>query len=257
MKQYLTLFAFVTPFVLFFLIASLIPYEQPADWGDGAVETRSSELADNVDEDSMVVVPERYFAMVATRVVLMGIAIAAFWKIYTKSFPVAIDHWGLIVGIVGAVVWIGVCNLRLESWLLTSFGLDENWLGVRAGVNPFELYPDSSRFNLFILFRFALLVITVPIAEELFLRGFFMRFTDAVAWDELPLNKISTTGLLVGTAYGILSHPSEFIAAALWFSMVTYLMVKTNRFWNCVVAHAVTNLILGIYVMTTGAWHFW
>jgi membrane protease YdiL (CAAX protease family) len=36
--------------------------------------------------------------------------------------------------------------------------------------------------------------------------------------------------------------------------MVTWLMVRTRNIWDCVVAHALTNLILGIYVVTTGTW---
>jgi membrane protease YdiL (CAAX protease family) len=52
----------------------------------------------------------------------------------------------------------------------------------------------------------------------------------------------------------MLTHPNELVAAALWFSMVTVLMVKTKKIWDCVVAHAVTNLLLGIYVVSTGEW---
>jgi membrane protease YdiL (CAAX protease family) len=36
--------------------------------------------------------------------------------------------------------------------------------------------------------------------------------------------------------------------------MVTWLMVKTRNIWDCVVAHAVTNLLLGVYVVATGQW---
>ena len=36
--------------------------------------------------------------------------------------------------------------------------------------------------------------------------------------------------------------------------MVTWLMVRTRNIWDCVVAHAITNLLLGIYVVSTGEW---
>jgi hypothetical protein len=32
-------------------------------------------------------------------------------------------------------------------------------------------------------------------------------------------------------------------------------MVKTRNIWDCVVAHAVTNLLLGVYVVHWGRWH--
>ena len=30
----------------------------------------------------------------------------------------------------------------------------------------------------------------------------------------------------------------------------------TRNIWDCVVAHAVTNLLLGVYVVATGEWQF-
>jgi hypothetical protein len=44
------------------------------------------------------------------------------------------------------------------------------------------------------------------------------------------------------------------LAALVWFSLVTLLMVRTRSMWDCVVAHAVTNLLLGIYVVYSGSW---
>ncbi len=243
MKQHLPLIAFVTPFLLFFAIPSLITYE-------------STEVNDAGDAET-IILPARYTAMIAARVVLMGIAIGVFIRFYLRCFPFRIDHWGFITGVVGAALWIGLCHLQLESSLLKMIGLPEELLGARDGVNPFETYSESGDRLVFLGFRFALLVVTVPIAEELFLRGFFMRMMDAVDWVNLPLREIGTSGLVAGTLYGMATHPSEFIAAAVWFSLVTLLMVRTNRFWNCVVAHAVTNLILGIYVMATGTWSLW
>ena len=136
-------------------------------------------------------------------------------------------------------------------------GQSETLLGQRTSVNPFELYADDGTRYLFFALRFTLLVLAVPIAEELFLRGFFMRAVDDADWQKLSLNEISSTGLVAGTLYGVLSHPSEFVAAAVWFSLVTLLMLRSNKFWNCVAAHAITNLMLGIYLCLTGAWHLW
>ena len=51
-------------------------------------------------------------------------------------------------------------------------------------------------------------------------------------------------------------HPAELLAAAVWFSLVTWLMLRTPSIWDCVVAHATTNLLLGLYVVWAGgeAW---
>jgi hypothetical protein len=46
-------------------------------------------------------------------------------------------------------------------------------------------------------------------------------------------------------------------AAVVWFSLVTWLMIRTGNIWDCVAAHAVTNLLLGIYVLVSHDWHLW
>jgi uncharacterized protein len=97
----------------------------------------------------------------------------------------------------------------------------------------------------------------VPLIEEFFLRGFLMRLVASGNWWRLPLNQINTAAIATGTLYGVLSHPAEMFAAAVWFSLVTWLMMKTGNIWDCVAAHAVTNLLLGVYVLWSHQWALW
>ena len=62
---------------------------------------------------------------------------------------------------------------------------------------------------------------------------------------------------VVGTAVPMLMHPGELLAAFVWFSLVTWLMIRTSNIWDCVAAHAVTNFLLGIYVVTQHQWQLW
>lgn len=207
--------------------------------------------------DGETIHAQAYLALVVARVVLMTVAIVYFFKPILRQFPPAVDHWGWIIGVLGAAIWIGVCELELERQILEVLGISQDWLPARQGVDPFATYPQTIERVGFLMFRFSLLAVCVPIAEELFLRGFVMRAFESEDWTQLSLTQIGRNGLLVGTAYGILTHPGECIAAAIWFSLVSWMMVKTGKFWNCVIAHAVTNLILGIYVCTTDAWQLW
>ncbi|MGB7348144.1 MAG: CPBP family glutamic-type intramembrane protease [Pirellulaceae bacterium] len=242
-SRYRLTIAWVAPLAAFFLVASLfgnlLPY-------------RGSHSGPQLDIDGT-----RYLSFIVVRVIAIGLVVAFFLKTYLKTFPFRIDRWGVIAGVVGAAIWIGLCSLQIESAVVSGLGLSDDLLGTRDSVNPFAVYSDSLAFYTFLAFRFTLLVIAVPIAEELFLRGFLMRAMDSENWHDLPLANIGTYGLVIGTVYGIAAHPSEAIAAAFWFSLITWLMVKTGRFWNCVLAHAITNLILGIYVCQSGNWHLW
>ena len=40
-------------------------------------------------------------------------------------------------------------------------------------------------------------------------------------------------------------------------TLITLLMLRTKRFWDCVVAHMVTNAILGIYIVWAQDWRLW
>ena len=229
--------AMIVPLLAFFVLGTLI-------------DTSPTRDGESINANA-------YFFSVTARVVVMTALIAWFAKEIFRQFPLAIDRWGWIAGIVGAVLWIGVCSLGLEKLILVWLGLSEDGLGQREGVNPFLTYNAGLERVAFLTFRFTLLALCVPIAEELFLRGFVMRAFEVEDWPSLPLGSIGRNGLIIGTVYGIATHPSEFIAAAIWFSLISWLMIKTGKFWNCVVAHGVTNLILGVYVCVTGAWHLW
>ena len=101
--------------------------------------------------------------------------------------------------------------------------------------------------------RFFGLVAVVPVIEEFFLRGFVMRFVVERDWWETPFGKVNGLAIVLGTLVPMLMHP-ELLAALVWFSMITWLMVRTRNIWDCVAAHAVTNLILGVYVVYSGCW---
>ena len=101
------------------------------------------------------------------------------------------------------------------------------------------------------------MAVIVPLIEELFLRGWFVRWVEDPEWENLSLRGLSWKALMAASVYGVLTHPTEAIAAFVWFGLVSWLMNRTGSFWDCVVAHAVTNLLLGVYVLIFAQWHLW
>ena len=126
----------------------------------------------------------------------------------------------------------------------------------RPSFNPFAQIPDDPTRAIFLAVRFALLAALVPIAEELFVRGWLTRWMEDVNWQQVTLTRLSLLALATPTIYGIATHP-ELLAALVWFSLVTWLMVRTGNFWDCVVAHMTTNLMLGLYVVVYSQWQLW
>lgn len=234
----LAAWAFVLPFLAYMLIASRTPELTPASIDDVSVGW--------------------YFRLVIIEVIVT-IALLLYWsRRILATFPFRIDVWGFVVGVIGVVAWIGLCGLQIEKQALEMIGLGD-WLPDRPGFNPFAQITDTTVRSVFLFFRFTMLALMVPIIEELFLRGFLLRYIDESQsdWHRIKLSELGTKAIWAAAIYGVLTHPSEAIAAAVWFGMVSVLMLRTGKFWNCVVAHGVTNLLLGLYVIYYSAWQLW
>jgi hypothetical protein len=232
---------FVLPLLVFMLVGSLEP--KPPDAGSA---------------DASTAIPYGYYPAVYTAKIVLTVAAMLFVLPGYREFPFRVSPLAVLVGVVGVVAWVGLCALALEEKLLAPVGLDGLLgLGTRSAFNPFEQLRDhpAAWAWAFLAVRFFGLVVVIAVAEEFFLRGFVMRFVMQPNWWEVPFGKVNAVAVVVGTAVPMLMHPGELLAAAVWFSLVTWLMVRTKRIWDCIVAHAVTNLLLGVYVLLSGQWH--
>ncbi len=226
---------FVLPLVLFLLIASRYP-----------------DFASEEEPSAKLISTYWYVGMIALQLVMAVCLLLYFRKIYLTRFPFRISSLSVVVGAIGVLIWIGICSLQLEPRVLGFFGFDFS----RPSFDPFTL-QDSMAQTAFLFVRVLLLVVIVPLIEELFLRGWFVRWVEDPEWENLSLQGLSWRALLAASAYGVLTHPAEAIAAFVWFGVVSWLMNKTGSLWDCVVAHAVTNLLLGVYVLIFAQWHLW
>lgn len=156
-----------------------------------------------------------------------------------------------LIGAVGVVIWIALATLQHKlGWVIGA--------GERASFNPQVYWSDEpAKAYGFLLVRFVGLAMIVPVVEEFFLRGWLMRFVTTPKWWELRIGEFDLRGAAAATIVPMLMHPNEAIAAWVWFSMITWLLMRTRNIWDCVVAHGVTNLLLGLYVVKTGEWWLW
>jgi CAAX prenyl protease-like protein len=237
----------VLPLVVFMLVGSLEP--RPAPRTESGPPQASWMVLPSVPYSAY---PWVYMA----KIVLSSATLAVVWPGF-REFPFRISAAAIEVGVIGVVIWIVLCQLDLESSLLKGVGL--GWLlqtGARSAFDPLAQLRASPAWAWgFLAVRFFGLAVVAPLAEEAFLRGFVMRFLVAPEWWKVPFGRVNAVALVAGTAIPVLMHPSgEWLAAAVWFSMVTGLMLRTKNFWDCVAAHATTNLLLGLYVVSSGQW---
>ncbi len=237
---------FLLPFLVFMLVGALEP--TPDQPGGAAIGLH---------------IPYAYYPWLYTVKIALSIAAVIFVLPGYREFAPRLSSLAIVVGAVGGPLWIGLCLLNWEHAyllpLLERCGLGGLiGAGDRPAFNPFEQLAGQPAWAwTFLAVRFLGLAAVVPLIEEFFLRGFVMRFVVDRDWWNVPFGKANALAIVLGTAVPMLMHPGELLAAAVWFSMITWLMLRTRNIWDCVAAHAVTNLILGVYVVVSGTWRLW
>jgi uncharacterized protein len=158
----------------------------------------------------------------------------------------------ILAGVLGVFAWVAL------TWAQRYAQQRLGWspgFGERTAFNPLrELATTPVWAYAFLAIRFLGLALIVPVIEECFLRGFVMRSVIAADWWRIPIGTATRLAVITGTALPVLMHPNEALAAAVWFSAVTWLAARTQNLWSCIAAHATTNLLLGVYVLATGKW---
>jgi CAAX protease family protein len=251
---------FLLPFLVYMLLGS---FEPPVPPPLTAVQQAApAHIREQLEAGPPNFLGLRYQHYPIIYTVKIALTIAAMLSVLPgyREFPFHVSLMAIAVGIVGILLWIWLCKLHLEPKLLAPLGLD--WLvhfGDRPAFNPLEQLKSTPAWAwTFLAIRFVGLALVVPVIEEFFLRGFLMRFVqDDSKWWQVPFGKVTPLAAVVGTAVPMLMHPAELLAACVWFSLVTWLMVRTKNIWDCVAAHAVTNFLLGLYVVTQHQWQLW
>jgi CAAX prenyl protease-like protein len=162
---------------------------------------------------------------------------------------------GVAVGLAGIAVWIVLCHLDLESSLRAFLPA---WLrpAERASFNPFERIGDPFARCVFIVIRVIGLVVLVPVVEELFWRGFLIRWLISPNWQQQKPGQFTWFSFAAVTLLFALAH-REWLAAAVYGGLLNGLWYWKRDLWNCVVAHAISNLVLAGYILATGNWQLW
>lgn len=126
------------------------------------------------------------------------------------------------------------------------------------GFDPNMLANSPSLYWPSLGLRFLRLVVIVPLVEELFWRGFLLRYLIGTPADRIPFGKFTWWSFVIVSVGFMLEHQTaDYAAALVTGGLYNWVAYRTKSQGSCVLAHAVTNLLLGIYVMVSGQWGFW
>lgn len=135
--------------------------------------------------------------------------------------------------------------------------LDRPWMKVGEPAASFvPLKPDGRIDNLLVTFRLLGAVVVVPVMEELFWRSFLMRWIDHPIFAGADPQATSLKAIVLSTFVFTLAH-TQWLAAVAAGLAYALLYVKTGKLWTAVAAHALTNALLGAWVLKTHNWAYW
>lgn len=196
--------------------------------------------------------PARHFAALSpylymAKTVIVG-ALLWFWRgKYREDLSVALTMKELAAaigcGLLVLVIWIAPENYLFK-------------LGEGTPFNPHALGQSAGAAVIFISFRLIGSSLVVPIMEELFWRSFLMRYLINPNFRVVSMGAFSWFSFMATAVFFGLEHHRiivGFIAGVLY----GLLLVRQKKLWGVIIAHTVTNLGLGIYIIATGSWVFW
>ena len=99
-------------------------------------------------------------------------------------------------------------------------------------------------------------VITVPIAEELVFRGYLLRRLISGDFVKVSPSQVSKLAIVISSAaFGALH--SRLLAGIIAGVLYSLIYLRRGRLGEAVTAHAITNLMIAIFAIATGAWSLW
>jgi uncharacterized protein len=178
------------------------------------------------------------------RTIVVGALLIYFRKHFTE-IKLSFDWTAILAGTLVFVLWVG-----LDPYLPKSGVSTPTW-------TPETLRSESeSAFWVWIAFRIFGSTIVVAFMEELFWRSFLARWIINADFKKVPIGTFSLGSFVMTTIlFGFEHHEwaSGIIAGAIYMGLLYW---RKNLF-TCIVAHAITNFLLSLYVLKTSSWHFW
>ncbi|TAK62447.1 exosortase E/protease, VPEID-CTERM system [Methylobacter sp.] len=159
------------------------------------------------------------------------------YRVYLKN----ITGTSIAIGFLVFIIWI----------MLVPTSADANQ---QFATELFSVSPVLA--GTWLLFRFLGATITVPIIEELAFRGYLIAKLVNTQFESVKPGQFTWLSFLVSSLLFGLLHGDWFAGtvAGLFFAFALY---RRGELLDSVVAHMTTNLLLAVYVISTGYWALW
>jgi hypothetical protein len=188
-------------------------------------------------------------------------------------------EWPIQVAVVGAVAyatWPDELPIRPTRWLTSIaigvlvFGL---WIAPEVVYPPYRHLPifsnalfghvgsslqaEALKSKSVLFWRTIRASTVVPIAEELFWRAWLMRWIANNDFEKVPLGAYRPVAFWLTALFFGAEHGPYWEVGLITGVIYNFWMVRSKSVADCILMHAVTNLLLSIYVIAYGQWQYW
>jgi uncharacterized protein len=191
--------------------------------------------------NSQLLYPIR-FAVVLAAILLLS-------RPYLRSRP-SMPFASIAVGVAVFLIWVAPDRL----FHYRHFWLFENPI---TGMVSSSIGGDLKLTWWFVPIRTLGTVVTVPIAEELFWRGWLMRWWIDPHFEKVPLGKYVPSAFWIVAILFASEHGPYWDVGLIAGVIYNWWLIHTKNLADCILAHAVTNALLAAWVVATGAWQYW
>ncbi|MGB9107634.1 MAG: CAAX prenyl protease-related protein, partial [Telluria sp.] len=178
------------------------------------------------------------------KVAAVALLLALFWRHYTELTYIRLSSkqalTALATGVAVLVLWVS---------------LNADWMifGSPTGFDP----RSQGRLDwLLVVLRIAGAALVVPVMEELFWRSFLMRWIVAADFETVELSQLGFKSFVITVLLFGVEH-NQWLAGIVAGAAYSLLYMRHRTLWSPILAHAVTNGLLGIWIVRTGNWSYW
>jgi hypothetical protein len=166
------------------------------------------------------------------------------------SFRASKPVWSILLGLAVFAIWVAPDLL---------LGYRGHWLFQNALTGEaVSSLPGEARGNWgFLAIRVLGSTLLVPIVEELFWRGWLMRWFIKTDFATVPLGAWSPSAFCLVAVLFASEHGPYWEVGLAAGVLYNWWMVRTRTLADCILAHAVTNGALSAWVIATGMWQYW
>ena len=182
--------------------------------------------------------------MYAVKIGAVVLTLLMFWRHYTELHSWRLSPiWtatSIVVGVLVFFLWINLSS----GWLL---------IGSPEGFDP---RTNGQIDWLMVAVRIAGAALVVPIMEELFWRSFLMRWIEQSDFQSVLPAAVRLQSMLIASVLFGFEH-NQWLVGIIAGVAYSFLYMRQGTLWSAIVAHAVTNGVLGVWIVRSASWTYW